>query len=104
MRSFPAAAASQTVDFHVQGGLSTGTVHVWATDVDAPDLGIREAFLSAPRVRNAYFGYAVQQFKKLEKETENRNDEEDRKHELKRNRCDEENKALVHMISDKSRL
>lgn len=29
-------------------------------------IGIREAFLSAPRVRNAYLGYATQQFKKLE--------------------------------------
>ena len=29
-------------------------------------IGIRETFLSAPRVRNAYLGYATQQFKKLE--------------------------------------
>lgn len=29
-------------------------------------IGIRSAFLSAPRVRNAYLGYATQQFKKLE--------------------------------------
>lgn len=29
-------------------------------------IGMRSSFLSAPRVRNAYFGYAVQQFKKLE--------------------------------------
>lgn len=28
-------------------------------------IGIREAFLSAPRVRDAYLGYATQQFKKL---------------------------------------
>lgn len=30
------ASAAQTADFHVQGGLSTGTVHVWATQVNAP--------------------------------------------------------------------
>jgi hypothetical protein len=30
------ATAAQTATFHVQGGLSTGTVHVWATDVDNP--------------------------------------------------------------------
>ncbi len=30
------ATAPQTVDVNVSGGLSTGTVHVWATDVDAP--------------------------------------------------------------------
>ena len=29
-------------------------------------IGIREAFLSAPRVRDAYFGYAVSQFRRLE--------------------------------------
>ncbi|MFD0854888.1 DNA polymerase beta superfamily protein [Actinomadura adrarensis] len=29
-------------------------------------IGIREAFLSAQRVRDAYFGYAVSQFKRLE--------------------------------------
>ncbi|MFD7923035.1 ricin-type beta-trefoil lectin domain protein [Streptomyces sp. NPDC059740] len=28
--------APQTADFHVQGGLSAGTVHVWATDVNHP--------------------------------------------------------------------
>ena len=28
--------APQTVNVHVQGGLSTGTVHVWATNVNAP--------------------------------------------------------------------
>lgn len=30
------SGAPQTVNFHVQGGLSTGTVHVWATNVNAP--------------------------------------------------------------------
>ncbi|MBY8876286.1 RICIN domain-containing protein [Actinacidiphila acidipaludis] len=30
------AGSSQTVDIHVQGGLSTGQVHVWATDVNNP--------------------------------------------------------------------
>jgi hypothetical protein len=30
------SGSSQTVNFHVQGGLSTGTVHVWATNVNAP--------------------------------------------------------------------
>ncbi|MEU3856468.1 RICIN domain-containing protein [Streptomyces sp. NPDC028722] len=30
------AGAAQTATFHVQGGLSTGTVHVWATAVNAP--------------------------------------------------------------------
>ena len=30
------ASAAQTVNVHVQGGLSAGTVHVWATDVDNP--------------------------------------------------------------------
>jgi hypothetical protein len=30
------AAAAQTVDVNVSGGLSTGTVHVWATDVNSP--------------------------------------------------------------------
>lgn len=30
------AGEPQTVNVHVQGGLSTGTVHVWATDVNAP--------------------------------------------------------------------
>ena len=30
------AGASQTVNVHVQGGLSTGPVHVWATDVNNP--------------------------------------------------------------------
>ncbi|WP_433893391.1 NPCBM/NEW2 domain-containing protein [Streptomyces sp. CA-111067] len=31
------ATSSQTANLHVQGGLSTGTVHVWATDVNSPD-------------------------------------------------------------------
>ncbi|MFD4776749.1 RICIN domain-containing protein [Streptomyces sp. NPDC058427] len=31
------AASAQTVDFSVKGGLSTGAVHVWATDVNSPD-------------------------------------------------------------------
>ena len=31
------ATASQTANFQVQGGLSTGAVHVWATDVNAPN-------------------------------------------------------------------
>ncbi|MBM9502974.1 ricin-type beta-trefoil lectin domain protein [Actinacidiphila acididurans] len=30
------ATAAQTVDVHVQGGLSTGAVHVWATRVNSP--------------------------------------------------------------------
>ena len=30
------AAAAQTVNVSVSGGLSTGTVHVWATNVNAP--------------------------------------------------------------------
>jgi hypothetical protein len=30
------ATAAQTVNVNVSGGLSTGTVHVWATDVNAP--------------------------------------------------------------------
>ncbi|MET7745916.1 ricin-type beta-trefoil lectin domain protein [Streptomyces sp. NPDC005385] len=30
------SGSSQTVNFHVQGGLSTGTVHVWATNVNSP--------------------------------------------------------------------
>jgi hypothetical protein len=30
------ASAAQTVTVNVSGGLSTGTVHVWATDVNAP--------------------------------------------------------------------
>ena len=30
------ATAAQTVDVDVSGGLSTGTVHVWSTDVNAP--------------------------------------------------------------------
>src|SRR3569833_2157252 len=30
------SGSSQTVNVHVQGGLSTRTVHVWATDVNAP--------------------------------------------------------------------
>ncbi|MFJ4411066.1 ricin-type beta-trefoil lectin domain protein [Streptomyces sp. NPDC088910] len=30
------ATAAQTVNLHVQGGLSTGAVHVWATQVNAP--------------------------------------------------------------------
>ncbi|WP_051951856.1 ricin-type beta-trefoil lectin domain protein [Actinacidiphila yeochonensis] len=30
------ATAAQTATLHVQGGLSAGTVHVWATDVDNP--------------------------------------------------------------------
>ncbi|WP_233226291.1 ricin-type beta-trefoil lectin domain protein [Amycolatopsis sp. CA-126428] len=28
--------SAQTASFHVQGGLSTGTVHVWATNVNSP--------------------------------------------------------------------
>ncbi|HEY4017549.1 MAG TPA: ricin-type beta-trefoil lectin domain protein [Pseudonocardiaceae bacterium] len=31
------ATAAQTANFTVSGGLSTGTVHVWATDVNAPN-------------------------------------------------------------------
>ena len=31
------ATAAQTVNLHVQGGLSTGAVHVWATAVDDPN-------------------------------------------------------------------
>ena len=31
------ATAPQTVDVQVKGGLSTGTVHVWSTDVNTPD-------------------------------------------------------------------
>jgi hypothetical protein len=34
-------------------------------------ISIRESFLSAPRVRNAYLGYATQQFKKLESRGDN---------------------------------
>jgi len=30
------ASAAQTVSFTVSGGLSTGTVHVWSTDINAP--------------------------------------------------------------------
>ncbi|WP_240799229.1 RICIN domain-containing protein [Streptomyces sp. A0958] len=30
------STSSQTVNVHVQGGLSTGTVHVWATKLNAP--------------------------------------------------------------------
>ncbi|HEY0537513.1 MAG TPA: ricin-type beta-trefoil lectin domain protein [Actinoallomurus sp.] len=30
------SGSPQTVNVHVQGGLSTGTVHVWATNVNAP--------------------------------------------------------------------
>jgi hypothetical protein len=30
------STGSQTADFHVQGGLSTGAVHVWATNVNNP--------------------------------------------------------------------
>lgn len=36
------------------------------TGLGAELIDIRSAFLSAPRVRNAYLGYATQQFKKLE--------------------------------------
>lgn len=36
------------------------------TVLGAELIDIRSAFLSAPRVRNAYLGYATQQFKKLE--------------------------------------
>ncbi len=32
------ATTDQTVDFRIKGGLSTGTAHVWATDVDSPSL------------------------------------------------------------------
>ncbi|WP_410597259.1 RICIN domain-containing protein [Amycolatopsis sp. lyj-23] len=28
--------SAQTANFHIQGGLSTGTVHVWATNVNSP--------------------------------------------------------------------
>jgi predicted nucleotidyltransferase len=35
------------------------------TDLGAEAVQIREAFLSAPRVRDAYLGYATQQFRKL---------------------------------------
>ena len=31
------AGAAQTANFTVKGGLSTGTVHVWATDVNSPN-------------------------------------------------------------------
>jgi hypothetical protein len=31
--------SAQTANFHVQGGLSTGTVHVWATNVNSPSAG-----------------------------------------------------------------
>ncbi len=31
------ATAAQTANFTVKGGLSTGTVHVWATDVNSPN-------------------------------------------------------------------
>ncbi|HEY4460529.1 MAG TPA: ricin-type beta-trefoil lectin domain protein [Pseudonocardiaceae bacterium] len=31
------ASAAQTVNFSVSGGLSTGAVHVWATDVNSPN-------------------------------------------------------------------
>jgi Glycosyl hydrolase family 59/Ricin-type beta-trefoil lectin domain/Concanavalin A-like lectin/glucanases superfamily len=33
------ASAAQTVNVNVSGGLSTGTVHVWATDVNTPGSG-----------------------------------------------------------------
>lgn len=36
------------------------------TELGAELIGIRAAFLSAPRVRDAYLGYAAQQFKRLE--------------------------------------
>lgn len=36
------------------------------TDLGEELINIRSAFLSAKRVRNAYFGYAAQQFRKLE--------------------------------------
>lgn len=37
-----------------------------ATELGEELINIRSAFLSASRVRNAYFGYAVQQFNRLE--------------------------------------
>lgn len=41
---------------------------LYETRIEAGEqlINIRTAFLSAPQVRNAYFGYAVQQFKKLQ--------------------------------------
>lgn len=52
-------------------GNPTVTELLWLThwDITTPDglnlIDIRTAFLAAPRVRNAYLGYALQQFRKL---------------------------------------
>ncbi|HEY0701081.1 MAG TPA: nucleotidyltransferase domain-containing protein [Micromonospora sp.] len=56
------------------GGNPTATELVWLPDdlyevrTELGDrlIGIRSAFLSAPRVRSAYLGYASQQFRRLE--------------------------------------
>jgi hypothetical protein len=40
--------------------------HETRTELGERLIGIREAFLSAKRVRDAYFGYAVSQFRRLE--------------------------------------
>jgi O-glycosyl hydrolase len=54
------ATAAQTVNVSVSGGLSTGTVHVWATDVSTPGSGPQFAQQSSITPVNGSYSLTVQ--------------------------------------------
>ena len=54
------ATAAQTVTVNVSGGLSTGTVHVWATDVNTPGSGPQFAQQASITPSNGSYSLTVQ--------------------------------------------
>ncbi|MBO0802052.1 MAG: hypothetical protein J2P25_03110 [Nocardiopsaceae bacterium] len=53
------ATAAQPVTYQVQGGLSTGTVHVWATNLDSSDPGDWFQHVADVRPHNGSFGLTL---------------------------------------------
>ena len=54
------ASAAQTVTVNVSGGLSTGTVHVWATDVNSPGSGPQFAQQASITPSNGSYSLTLQ--------------------------------------------
>jgi hypothetical protein len=54
------ASSPQTVNLNVSGGLSTGTVHVWATDVNSPGSGPQFAQQASITPSNGSYSLTVQ--------------------------------------------
>jgi Glycosyl hydrolase family 59/Ricin-type beta-trefoil lectin domain/Concanavalin A-like lectin/glucanases superfamily len=54
------ASSAQTVNVNVSGGLSTGTVHVWATDVNSPGSGPQFAQQASIAPSNGSYSLTVQ--------------------------------------------